>query len=56
MKKAAARATRASAKLENRSVPTGYVRPAAVRKLLAERPTRNELALYAAEGREPPQS
>jgi hypothetical protein len=39
VKKVAARATKASAKLENREVPAGYVRPAAVQRLLAERRT-----------------
>ena len=39
VKKVAARATKASAKLENREVPAGYVRPAAVERLLAERRT-----------------
>lgn len=39
VKKVAARSTKASAKLENRQVPTGYVRPAAVKRLLAERQT-----------------
>jgi len=38
--KVATRATKASAKLENRQVPAGYVRPAAVKLLLAERQTR----------------
>ena len=40
VKKVAARATKASAKLENRVVPAGYVRPASVKRLLAERQTR----------------
>ncbi len=40
VKKVAARATKASAKLENRAVPAGYVRPASVKRLLAERQTR----------------
>jgi hypothetical protein len=40
VKKAATRATKASAKLENREIPAGYVRPAAVKLLLAERQTR----------------
>jgi hypothetical protein len=40
VKKIAARATKASAKLENRAVPAGYVRPASVKRLLAERQTR----------------
>jgi hypothetical protein len=40
VKKVAARATKASAKLENRAVPAGYVRPAFVKRLLAERQTR----------------
>ncbi len=37
VQKAAARATRASAKLENREVPAGYVRSASVTKFLAAR-------------------
>jgi hypothetical protein len=40
VKKVAARLTKASAKLENRDVPTGYVRSAAAKRLLAERQTR----------------
>jgi hypothetical protein len=40
VKKVARRAAKASAKLENRAVPAGYVRPAAVKFLLAERQTR----------------
>jgi hypothetical protein len=40
VEKVAARSTKASAKLENREVPAGYVRPAAVKLLLAERQTR----------------
>lgn len=40
VKKVAARATKASAKLENRAVLAGYVRPASVKRLLAERQTR----------------
>jgi hypothetical protein len=40
VKKVATRATKASAKLENREVPAGYVRPAAVKLLLAERQSR----------------
>ncbi len=40
VKKVASRATKASAKLENRDVPTGYVRSAAVKLLLAERRAR----------------
>ncbi len=39
VKKAAARATKASAKLENREVPAGYVRSAAVKSFLATRQT-----------------
>lgn len=39
VKKVAARSTKASAKLENRQVPTGYICPAAVKRLLAERQT-----------------
>lgn len=41
VKKIAARATRASAKLENREVPVGHVRSAGVRRILAERQSRN---------------
>ena len=40
VKKAVARATKASAKLENREVPAGYVRPAAVARYIASRQTR----------------
>lgn len=40
VKKVAARATKASAKLENREVPAGYVRPAGVKRILAERQAR----------------
>jgi hypothetical protein len=40
VKKVARRATKASAKLENRDIPAGYVRSAAVENLLAERQTR----------------
>lgn len=40
VKKAAARATRASAKLENREVPAGYVRSASVTEFLAARQSR----------------
>lgn len=40
VKKVASRATKASAKLENREVPAGYVRPVAVKRILAERQTR----------------
>lgn len=39
VKKAVARATKASAKLENREVPAGYVRPAAVARYIASRQT-----------------
>ncbi len=39
VKKAVARATKASAKLENREVPTGYVRPADVARYIAARQT-----------------
>jgi hypothetical protein len=39
VKNAVARATKASAKLENREVPTGYVRPAAVARYIASRQT-----------------
>jgi hypothetical protein len=39
VKKVATRATKASAKLENREIAAGYVRPAAVKLLLAERQT-----------------
>lgn len=42
VKKAAARATTASAKLENRKVPVGYVRSQAVAMFLAARQTRND--------------
>lgn len=41
VKKAAGRATRASAKLENREVPAGHVRSAGVKRILAERQSRN---------------
>jgi hypothetical protein len=41
VKKVATRATKASAKLENREIPAGYVRPAAVKLLLAERQTHH---------------
>lgn len=37
VKKVATRSTRASANLENRQIPTGYVRPAGVKRILAER-------------------
>lgn len=37
VKKVAARSTKASAKLENREVPAGYVRSASVTRFLAER-------------------
>jgi hypothetical protein len=37
VKRSAIRSTQASAKLERRSVPEGYVRSPAVEKLLAER-------------------
>ncbi|VBA39305.1 hypothetical protein LAUMK13_02531 [Mycobacterium innocens] len=37
VKKAVARATKASAKLENREVPAGYVRPAAIARYIASR-------------------
>lgn len=37
VKKVADRSTKASAELENRQVPHEYVRPAAVKRLLAER-------------------
>lgn len=40
VKKVAIRAAKASAKLENREVPAGHVRSAAVKLLLAERQTR----------------
>jgi hypothetical protein len=40
VRKVAARHTRASTKLESRSVPAGYIRPAAVKRLLAERQIR----------------
>jgi hypothetical protein len=40
VKKVAARATKASAKLESREIPAGYVRPASVNRLLTERQTR----------------
>ena len=40
VKKVAARHTRASAKLETRSVPASYFRSAAAKKILAERQTR----------------
>jgi hypothetical protein len=37
VKKAVIEATKASAKLENREVPAGYVRPAAVARYIATR-------------------
>ncbi|MGA3254548.1 MAG: hypothetical protein ABSD32_10560 [Mycobacterium sp.] len=40
IKKVAARATKASAKLENRQVPAGHVRSAEVKRLLSERQGR----------------
>jgi hypothetical protein len=40
IKKIAARATTASAKLENRQVPAGHVRSAGVQRLLSERQGR----------------
>lgn len=40
IKKMAARATEASTKLENRSVPAGHVRSPGVKALLAARQTR----------------
>lgn len=40
IKKVAARATKASAKLENRQVPAGHVRSAGVQRLLSERQGR----------------
>lgn len=40
IKKAAHRATKVSAKLENREVPAGHVRSAAVKRILTERQTR----------------
>jgi ribosomal protein S17 len=40
IKKIATRATKASAKLENRQVPAGHVRSAGVQRLLAERQAR----------------
>ncbi|MGV0675960.1 hypothetical protein ABQE62_07155 [Mycolicibacterium fortuitum] len=40
VKKIAARATKASAQLENRQVPTGHVRSAGVQRLLSERQGR----------------
>ncbi|BBZ49110.1 hypothetical protein MHEI_08270 [Mycobacterium heidelbergense] len=40
VKQIAVRSTKASAKLENRAVPAGYVRSAAVRRFLAERQPR----------------
>lgn len=40
VKKVAIRATKASVKLENREVPAGYVRPAGVKRILAERQMR----------------
>lgn len=39
VKKVAARSTKASAKLENRVVPAGYVRSASVSKFLTARQT-----------------
>ena len=39
VEKAVARSTKASAKLENREVPTGYVRPAAVTRYITPRQT-----------------
>lgn len=41
IKRAARRATKASAKLENRVVPAGHVRSAGVKRILAERQSRN---------------
>lgn len=41
VKKVAARATKASAKLENREVPAGHVRSVGVKRILAERQSRN---------------
>jgi hypothetical protein len=40
VRKVAARSTKASAKLESREIPAGYVRPVAVKRLLAERQAR----------------
>ncbi|OBF84425.1 hypothetical protein A5791_24005 [Mycobacterium sp. 852002-51163_SCH5372311] len=42
VKRIAVRSTKASAKLEDRSVPAGYVRSASVQKFLAERRPRPE--------------
>jgi hypothetical protein len=41
VKRIAVRSTKASAKLENRTVPAGYVRSASVKKFLAERQPRS---------------
>lgn len=41
VKRMAVRSTKASAKLENRTVPAGYVRSASVTKFLAKRQPRS---------------
>jgi hypothetical protein len=41
IRRAAARSTKASAKLERRELPADYVRPEAVERLLAERRCRD---------------
>ena len=41
IERAVHRATKASAKLENREVPVGHVRSAGVQRILAERQSRN---------------
>jgi hypothetical protein len=41
VKRIAVRSTKASAKLENRAVPAGYVRSASVKGYLAERQPRS---------------
>ena len=41
LKRAAARSTKASAKLENREVPAGFVRSSSVKRFLAARQPRS---------------
>jgi len=41
VKRAAARSTKASAKLENREVPAGFVRSSSVKRFLAARQSRS---------------
>lgn len=48
VKRVAARHTSASTRLEGREVPAGYVRPAAVKRLLAERRRRHAIAATSA--------